>query len=440
MLCAPLRERMATGEYAAPPPNWNWPLGLIPKSDVSRFDRTSAPHLCTRLEGVLSAIPREALLDLEQVAVPCLHGSASGVKRLIKAVTECQRRVLVIERRKRRRGARETYGRLQSEVWRRCPRIGDYRVALLIGELHREIRVDSRLTWVRCWPRGVLHREPGRQLRLVRNPVIDARRKLIRDGGHFCRCGIRARAIWALRIVRQRIAGQNLRNLRIHRNDQRVAWKSCRVQAGALANSGNGDHFGDAQELPEALILHEVVSLVAAVIQPWYDDGSAVCQAELITDEWRNPVRIRERALVEEIASIEGRIAKKLENRSVFGVGSRPCDDIGKARGAAPDLGCHPTRTGPDLLHSIDIEIREGRTADLRVGTIGAVHGEHGCGAPLAVHSELLRKIRRSIGVRHGARREQEQLAEVALVQGQRRNGFARQLLAARALARAGRR
>src|ERR1039458_8771594 len=70
-------------------------------------------------------------------------------------------------------------------------------------------------------------------------------------------------------------------------------------------------------------------------------NGSAVCQAELITDEWRNPVRIRERALVEEIASIEGRIAKKLENRSVFGVGSRPCDDIGKARGAAPDLGWH---------------------------------------------------------------------------------------------------
>src|ERR1039458_4698724 len=152
---------------------------LTPLADPCRHGTATCSKSSRASRGIAESTPSRRVQRCGQTAI--LHSSGSTPM----AVTECQRRVLVIERRKRRRGARETYGRLQSEVWRRCPRIGDYRVALLIGELHREIRVDSRLTWVRCWPRGVLHREPGRQLRLVRNPVIDARRKLIRDGGHF---------------------------------------------------------------------------------------------------------------------------------------------------------------------------------------------------------------------------------------------------------------
>ena len=50
----------------------------------------------------------------------------------------------------------------------------------------------------------------------------------------------------------------------------------------------------------------------------------------------------------------------------------------------------------------------------LGIGRVDAVRREDGCDAALAVHRELLREIRRAVGVGHGAGGQQQQLAEVA--------------------------
>ena len=55
------------------------------------------------------------------------------------------------------------------------------------------------------------------------------------------------------------------------------------------------------------------------------------------------------------------------------------------------------------------------------------------CDAALAIHRELLSEICRAVGVGHGAGGQQQQLAEVALVQRQARDFFARKMFAAAA-------
>ena len=267
---------------------------------------------------------------------------------------------------------------------------------------------------------------------LSRNPVIEAHGKLIGNGGHFGGRGVGARAVGTLRIVGQRIAGQQFRDLRVHRNNQRVAGKGGGIEAGALGDGGNGDHLGGAQHLAETLVLDEVISLVAAVVQ---------MRESPLVRRWSTPNSLRMNGGMRRGSAMERR-SKKLRassaelrrnsnDRSVHGVGAGARDDVGEARGAASDFGRHPTGAGADFLHGIDVEIGEGGAAHLGIGAIGAIHGEDGRGAALAVHRELLREIRRAVGVRHGAGREQQQLAEVALVQRQRRDGLARELLAA---------
>ena len=242
-----------------------------------------------------------------------------------------------------------------------------------------------------------------------------------------------ARAIGPRRVVRQRIARQELGDARVHGNDQGVARIGSGIQAGAFGGGRNGDHFGIAKHLAEALIFGEIEGAIAAIVQAWNDDGAAVGQTEFVADERRDAPRLRNGALIEEVARIQRGVAEELEHRSVQFVGSGAGDDVGEAGRAAPDFGGHPAGTRADLFNRIDIEVRECGAAYFGVARIGAIHGKHGRRAALSIDGELLGKIRGAVGVGHGAGGEEQQLAEVALVQGQLGNRFGGQLLAAAA-------
>ena len=70
------------------------------------------------------------------------------------------------------------------------------------------------------------------------------------------------------------------------------------------------------------------------------------------------------------------------------------------------------------------------------IGGVETVQGEHGGGAALSVDRELLGEVGGAVGVGHGAGGQQQQLAEVARVQGKTRNFSAGKPLAAAGLRR----
>ena len=265
--------------------------------------------------------------------------------------------------------------------------------------------------------------------------MIEAHRELIGIRDDPRRRFVGARAIGAAGIVRQRITREDLGDAWIHGNHQRIAGKSGGVEALALSRGRHRDHLGVTQHLPEALIFREIERTVAAVVPAGNHHRPAIGDAEFIADEGRNALRLRQRLAVEEIARVQRRVPQELERRSVKCVGAGTRHDIGITRGASADFGRHPSGTRVDLFHGIHIEIRERSSAHFGIARIRAIHGEDRRGTALAVDRELLSEIGSTVGIGHGAGGEQQQRAEVALVQGQIGHGFARQFLSSRALA-----
>jgi hypothetical protein len=146
---------------------------------------------------------------------------------------------------------------------------------------------------------------------------------------------------------------------------------------------------------------------------------------------WRQAAGICDGPPVEEIAGIERGVAHELENDAVYLIRAGFRDDVGKARGAPAELGRHNAGIGANFLDGIDIEIGERRPAQFRVRRIGAVHGEHGSSATLAIHRELLGEVGGAVGVGLRSGSEQQQLAEIALVERQSGNSAAGKALAA---------
>src|SRR6202163_3804958 len=112
------------------------------------------------------------------------------------------------------------------------------------------------------------------------------------------------------------IAGEHRGNCRIHRYLQRVR-AAVRVLHDVLTRSlGCGwysQDLGRSQHLPESLILHKIERAVSAVIQMRQHDRPAIRKSELISTEWRNSARLRNRWVIEIIPRIEGRVPQKLE-------------------------------------------------------------------------------------------------------------------------------
>ncbi len=109
-------------------------------------------------------------------------------------------------------------------------------------------------------------------------------------------------------------------------------------------------------------------------------------------------------------------------------------DDVGEARGSVPHLCRDHSRTGLHFLDGVHIEIGKSGAAHFRIGGVEPVQGKHGSGAALSIDRELLGEIGGAIGVGHGARCQQQQLAEVARVQRKTRNLSAGKMLPAAAL------
>src|SRR5882762_4108453 len=102
-------------------------------------------------------------------------------------------------------------------------------------------------------------------------------------------------------MVGEWIACQHRSNCRIHRYLQQVR-AAVRVLHNVLARSlGCGwysQNLGRSQHLPESLILHKIERAVA-VIQMRQHDRPAIRKSELISTEWRNSARLRNRTVIE---------------------------------------------------------------------------------------------------------------------------------------------
>ena len=153
--------------------------------------------------------------------------------------------------------------------------------------------------------------------------------------------------------------------------------------------------------------------------KPGKTTGPPLVKPNSLRTNGRNAARLGDGAAVEEVARVEGGVADELEDAAVQVVGAGLGDDVGEARRAVADFGGHHAGTGFDLLNRIDVEVGERGAAHFGVGGVDAVHGEHGGGAALSVDGELLGEIGGSVGVGLRAGGEQEQLAEIALVERQ---------------------
>ena len=213
-----------------------------------------------------------------------------------------------------------------------------------------------------------------------------------------------------------------------------IAGKGGGVQARAFLFRRHRKYLGRSQHLAKALVLAKVKGLARAVVDAVKDDGAAVGEAKLVAAEGRKPAWIRDRGVVEVVSGVEGRVAHEFEEGAVEAAAPRSGDDIGKAGGAAADLCRHPPGLGLNLLHCVHVEVAERGAAHLGVADVGPVHGKGRFDAALAVDGELLGEVGGPIGVGHGAGRQQQQLAEVTLVQRKLADGLAGEVNAAGSL------
>ena len=251
--------------------------------------------------------------------------------------------------------------------------------------------------------------------------MVESQRGLIRSVGDFGRCGKGARAVSAVRIVRQWIAGEQRRDAvvdwngqRIHRN--RVSGKSHDVDSLPLRLSRHGKYLRGSENLPEALILREIKCLAAAIVDARKEDRAAVGHAELIACKRRETPSVQIALVVKEISRVEGRIADKFEQAAVDLIAAGPRDHVRESRGAVTGVRGHDAGIGLHFLDGIDVEVGKGSSAEFRIGRVRSVDGENSGGAALAVDGKLLREIGGAIGVRHGAGGKEEELAEIAFI------------------------
>ena len=94
--------------------------------------------------------------------------------------------------------------------------------ALLIDVLHPELRIVSRLVWVRGWSGQIIKVEAREELILRRKFVVDAQRKLVSIRIYLRSGRIRVDSERAGGKIRHWISRKRSRNSRLHRNHQRV--------------------------------------------------------------------------------------------------------------------------------------------------------------------------------------------------------------------------
>src|SRR5258708_32066595 len=124
---------------------------------------------------------------------------------------------------------------------------------------------------------------------------VHANRKLISIGCYFRGGGVGIRTKCALREVRQRITGKDIGDRRIDGYGKCIAGKSRRINPDSLLLGRNGEHLSSAEDLTEALILHVVKQLSAAVVNVRDKNRTTIGKSELVPLERRNAARIDRR-------------------------------------------------------------------------------------------------------------------------------------------------
>ena len=294
--------------------------------------------------------------------------------------------------------------------------------------------IERRLGGIRQRPFHIVQVEASEKLRFVRDLVIHANGELIGHGLDLRRGRVGPGAVGSLGIVGQGIAGQDGGNPRIHGHMEYVARESCAVEAPALFGRRHRQHLRGPENLAEPLVLAEVVGAVPAIVKARNHNRPSVSESEFVPVETRNTPRLGDRPAVKEIPRVESGVADEFEHAAVQIVHPGFGDDLRIPRRSMPDFRRQHTRARFNFPDRVHVEVRERRPAHLRVGCVDAVHRKHGGAAALSVDRELLREVRGSVRVGLRARRQQQQLAEVALVERQRRYLLVRQVLAARGL------
>ena len=163
-------------------------------------------------------------------------------------------------------------------------------------------------------------------------------------------------------------------------------------------------------------------------------DRAADSDAKFVAGEGRNSPLVEIAFVIEEISGVERGVADEFEGAAVDLVGAGFRDDVGEAGRAMADLRGHHAAAGLHFLNGIDVEVRECRAAEFGIGGVRAVHCENRGNATLAVDCELLREICGAVGIGHGSGGEEQQFAEVALVERQARDFLTGEMLATAAL------
>ena len=264
--------------------------------------------------------------------------------------------------------------------------------------------------------------------------MVEPQRKLVSIGGDLRGGRVGVKPIGAGGVVRQGVARQDSGYAGINRHREGVSGAvgiGDHIDAGALVCRGHGQHLRGAEHLAEALVLGEIKCALLAVVDVRNIDWAAIGESELIAAKGWNPAGVGGRCIVKVVARVEGRVTHKLEDRSVKTAGAGASNDVGVPGSSAANLGRHPAGAGLDLFHRIHVEVAECGTAHLGVADVGAIHAEGSFNAALAIDGKLGCEVGGAVGVGHGAGGQQQQLAEVALVQRQFAHRLAGELLAA---------
>src|SRR6266436_532161 len=266
--------------------------------------------------------------------------------------------------------------------------------------------------------------------------MIKPERSLIRSGDNFGRCGVGARTVSAIRIVREGIASKQRCDAAADGNSQSIAGKCGGVDALPLRDGRNREYLGGPENLPEALILREIKCLTTSIVNSWKDNGATVGETEFIAGKRRETASAQIALVVKVISCVERRIADKFEKAAMDLIAAGLRNHVRESSGAVTRVSRHYSGAGLHFLDSVDVEVGKGSAAELGVGGVRSIDGEDGGGATLAIDGELLREIGRAVGVCHGAGGEEKKPAEVAFVEGQAGHFSGGETLAAAGLGR----
>jgi len=422
IVAAALRRDINGGERSASA-KVVFPIGADPKVSGVAVQA----DFCACFQRMPGGGERNVLPRLEEIAIDTDHRSGGRIKRLIGTVIELNAWIGEVGGWKR--GGRPGYAgrRFQDQPCGSGTRIGEHQVALAVDVANPECRIDHGLIGVGGGPVQVVEVKADEELRFAGEAMIQAQGKLVCVGHHRRRAGVGVDSVRTNGIVRQWVARQHACHARVDRDHQGVPGKSSYVVTGTLLRGRHRKYLGGSQHLAKALVLAEVKRLAGAVVKTGQDDGAAIGKAELVAAEWGQPAWVGNGGVVKVISGIEGRIAQELKERAVETSAAGPGDDVGKAGASIANGRRHKTRLRLDLFDRVDVEVAEGGTAHLGIADVRTVHGKRCLNPALTVDGELLREVGSAIGIGHGAGSEQQQLAEISLIQGKLTDGVARE-------------